>query len=60
MDDETSEKLITFVINYAQKNKRLNDENPNKIIETLNLLRDDYKSIPIFDTNIKQTIDEPT
>ena len=55
MDDETSEKLITFLINYAQKNKRLNDKNPNKIRETLYLLRDDNKSIPIFDTNIKRT-----
>ena len=53
MDDETSKQLITFLINYGQKDKRLNDVKPDKIREAFYLLRNSDKSIPMFNVIIK-------
>lgn len=49
MDDESFEKFVASVITHAKKDKRLYDINPDIIRESLYLVRDSDKLIPVFD-----------
>ncbi|UCF12919.1 MAG: hypothetical protein JSW06_01345 [Thermoplasmatales archaeon] len=53
MDDNTFERFITYIINHAQKDNRLNGVSSNEIREALYQVRNSDKPIPIFedDTN---------
>lgn len=60
MDDTTFDKFIAYLINYAHKNSRLNGENPDKIKESLHLLRNSDKSIPMFGSETKYELQYKT
>jgi hypothetical protein len=49
MDDKTFEKFITYIIDSARKDNRLNGINPDRIREVFYLLRYSDTSIPILD-----------
>ena len=48
MDDETFEEFIVSFVDYIEKDNRFTDFSPDEIRETLYLLRDSDKLIPIF------------
>ncbi len=54
MDDKTFDKFISSIIVSAQKDGRLNIINLNEIRETLYLIINSEKTLPIFATDIKQ------
>ncbi|UCF12211.1 MAG: hypothetical protein JSW06_09240 [Thermoplasmatales archaeon] len=51
MDDKTFDRFIAYIINYAQKNGKINGISPDEIREALYLFRNSDESIPIFDAN---------
>jgi len=48
MDDETFEKFIVLLIRHVQKDNRFNDIKSGEIREALYLIRNNDKSIPLF------------
>ncbi|UCF12880.1 MAG: hypothetical protein JSW06_01150 [Thermoplasmatales archaeon] len=54
MDDKSYERSIANIINYAQKDRRLNGVTSDEIREAINILRDSDKPIPILDANTEK------
>ncbi len=56
MDDETFEKLLSYIIIYAQKDERFNDVSPDEIREIINSFRNSDTSLPMFDADANHNI----
>jgi len=56
MDDETFEKLLSYIIIYAQKDERFNDVSPDEIREIINSFRNSDTSIPRVDADANHNL----